>query len=131
MRSSHVAALVPFFVSERQYSCAAVSAIVLAGSLSSSVVQPLFGVLVDKWRMRWMLPVATLAAGVGVGLVGVSDSYVVALIVVALAGIGVAAYHPAAAMAARTASGGSHTGMSWFALGATSASLPHRSWSPA
>ncbi|GAA2925257.1 hypothetical protein GCM10020221_21520 [Streptomyces thioluteus] len=42
-----VAALVPFFVSERHYGYAAASGVVLAASLLSSVVQPLFGALTD------------------------------------------------------------------------------------
>ncbi|SCK41525.1 MFS transporter, FSR family, fosmidomycin resistance protein [Streptomyces sp. WMMB 714] len=112
-----VAALVPFFVLERAYSYAAASGIVLAASLLSSVVQPLFGALTDRWTMRWLLPVSTLTGGAGVALAGVSDSYAVTLAVVAVSGIGVAAYHPEAARVARLASRGSHTAMGWFSLG--------------
>ncbi|MGV9882800.1 MFS transporter [Streptomyces sp. NPDC003006] len=112
-----VAALVPFFVSERAYTYAAASGIVLAASLLSSVVQPLFGVLTDKWAMPWLLPVSTLVGGAGVALAGVSGNYVLTLLVVAVSGIGVAAYHPEAARVARRASRGSHTAMSWFSLG--------------
>ncbi|MEU5048950.1 MFS transporter [Streptomyces sp. NPDC021096] len=112
-----VAALVPFFVSERAYSYAAASGIVLAASLLSSVVQPLFGALTDKWAMPWLLPVSTLVGGAGVALAGVGGSYAFTVAVVAVSGIGVAAYHPEAARLARTASGGSHTAMGWFSLG--------------
>ncbi|MFI9582366.1 MFS transporter [Streptomyces sp. NPDC052236] len=112
-----VAALVPFFVSERSYSYAAASGIVLAASLLSSVVQPLFGALTDKWAMPWLLPVSTLVGGVGVSLAGVSDSYALTLAAVAISGIGIAAYHPEAARVARVASRGSHTAMGWFSLG--------------
>lgn len=112
-----VAALVPFFVAERAYSYAAASGIVLAASLLSSVVQPLFGALTDKWAMPWLLPVSTLVGGAGVALAGVGGSYAVTLLVVAVSGIGVAAYHPEAARVARRASRGSHTAMSWFSLG--------------
>jgi FSR family fosmidomycin resistance protein-like MFS transporter len=112
-----VAALVPFFVLEREYTYAAASGIVLAASLLSSVVQPLFGALTDRWPMPWLLPVSTLLGGVGVALSGVSDSYLVTMVVIALSGIGVAAYHPEAARAARNASKGNHSGMGWFSLG--------------
>ncbi|MFF0728520.1 MFS transporter [Streptomyces sp. NPDC004134] len=112
-----VAALVPFFVAERAYSYAAASGVVLAASLLSSVVQPLFGVLTDRRPLPWLLPVSTLAAGAGVALAGVSGSYAVTLAVVALSGVGVAAYHPEAARVARRASAGSHTAMGWFSLG--------------
>ncbi|MET9533747.1 MFS transporter [Streptomyces sp. NPDC006649] len=112
-----VAALVPFFVAERAYSYAAVSGIVLAASLLSSVAQPVFGLLTDKWAMPWLLPVSTLLGGVGIALSGVSDSYKLTLVFVALSGLGVAAYHPESARVARLASVGSHSGMAWFSLG--------------
>lgn len=112
-----VAALVPFFVAERAYSYAAAAGIVLAVSLLSSVVQPLFGALTDKYAMPWLLPVSALVGGAGVALAGVGDSYALTLVVVAVSGIGVAAYHPEAARMARNASHGSHTGMAWFSLG--------------
>ncbi|MES4833085.1 MFS transporter, partial [Streptomyces anthocyanicus] len=43
-----VAALVPYFVAERAYGYAAASGVVLAASLLSSLVQPLFGALTDR-----------------------------------------------------------------------------------
>lgn len=112
-----VAALVPFLVSERAYGYAAASGIVLAASLLSSVVQPLFGALTDRWPMPWLLPLATAAAGLGVALVGLDAGYAATLAAVALSGLGVAAYHPAAARLVRTVGGPGHGAMSWFALG--------------
>ncbi|MEU1268755.1 MFS transporter [Streptomyces sp. NPDC005799] len=112
-----VAALVPFFVAERAYAYAAASGVVLAASLLSSVVQPLFGVLTDRWPMPWLLPVSAVTGGTGVALCGVVGSYGPTLAAVAVSGIGVAAYHPEAARAARAAAGGSNTAMGWFALG--------------
>lgn len=112
-----VAALVPFFVAERAYTYAAASGVVLAASLLSSVVQPLFGVLTDRWPMPWLLPVSAVTGGAGVALCGVVGSYGPTLAAVAVSGVGVAAYHPEAARAARTAAGGSNTAMGWFALG--------------
>jgi len=112
-----VAALVPFFVSERAYTYAAASGIVLAASLLSSVVQPLFGVVTDRWPMPWLLPAGALTGGAGVALCGVGGSYALTLAAVAVSGIGVAAYHPEAARAARAAAGGSNTAMGWFSLG--------------
>jgi FSR family fosmidomycin resistance protein-like MFS transporter len=112
-----VAALVPFFVTERAYTYAAVAGIVLAASLLSSVAQPLFGALTDRWAMPWLLPVSTLLGGVGIALSGVSGSYGLTLLFVAVSGIGVAAYHPESARLARMASEGSHTSMAWFSTG--------------
>lgn len=112
-----VAALIPFFVAERDYTYAVASGIVLAASLLSSVAQPVFGVLTDRWAMPWLLPVSTLLSGVGIALSGLTGSYGLTLAFVAISGIGVAAYHPESARVARQAGRGSHTAMSWFSLG--------------
>ncbi|QXQ97403.1 MFS transporter [Streptomyces sp. WY228] len=114
-----VAALVPFFIAERAYSLAVASGIVLAASLLSSVAQPVFGVLTDRWAMPWLLPVSTLLGGAGIALSGLSGSYPLTLAFVALSGIGVAAYHPESARVARIAAGGSHRAMGWFSMGGT------------
>jgi FSR family fosmidomycin resistance protein-like MFS transporter len=112
-----VPVLVPFLVSERHYGYLGVSGFVLAASLLSSVVQPLFGVLTDRRAMPWLVPVGTLAAGTGVALIGVTGSYSLTLAAIALTGFGVAAYHPEAARLARAVTRGDHVGMSWFSLG--------------
>ncbi|MFF8679426.1 MFS transporter [Streptomyces sp. NPDC015140] len=112
-----VAALIPFFVAERDYTYAVASGIVLAASLLSSVAQPLFGVLTDRWAMPWLLPAGTLLGGVGIALSGLSGSYGLTLFFVAVSGVGVAAYHPESARVARKAAQGSHSAMSWFSLG--------------
>ncbi|WP_328500844.1 MFS transporter [Streptomyces sp. NBC_00457] len=112
-----VAALVPFFVAERAYTYAAASGIVLAASLLSSVAQPLFGALTDRHPIPWLLPVSTVLGGLGVALSGISGSYALTLLFVALSGIGVAAYHPESARVARVAGKGSHSSMGWFSLG--------------
>ncbi|MEU3449812.1 MFS transporter [Streptomyces thermolilacinus] len=112
-----VAALIPFFVAERDYTYAAASGIVLAASLLSSVAQPVFGALTDRWAMPWLLPVSTLLGGVGIALSGLSGSYGLTLVFVAVSGIGVAAYHPESARVARLAGEGSHSAMGWFSVG--------------
>jgi FSR family fosmidomycin resistance protein-like MFS transporter len=112
-----VAALVPFFVAERDYTYAAVSGIVLAASLLSSVAQPLFGALTDRWAMPWLIPVATLLGGAGIALSGLGGSYGLTLLFAAVSGFGVAAYHPEAARIARVASQGSHQAMAYFSTG--------------
>ncbi|MEU9986915.1 MFS transporter [Streptomyces sp. NPDC048045] len=112
-----VASLVPFFVAERAYGYAVASGIVLAASLLSSVAQPLFGALTDRRPMPWLLPVGTLLSGAGIALSGLSGSYGITLLFVAVSGVGVAAYHPESARVARLAGRGSHIAMSWFSLG--------------
>lgn len=112
-----VAALVPFFVAERAYTYAAASGLVLAASLLSSVAQPLFGALTDRWPLPWLLPVSSLLGGVGIALSGLSGSYALTLALMAVSGLGVAAYHPESARVARLVSRGRHTSMGWFSFG--------------
>lgn len=112
-----VAALVPVFVLQRGYSLPAAAGLVLAAALTSSVVQPLFGLLGDRRPTRWIVPVSVVIAGAGIGAVGLVGEPWLVLLLVALSGLGVAAFHPAAARLARELSGGDHVRMSWFALG--------------
>ncbi|MFE6870185.1 MFS transporter [Kitasatospora sp. NPDC057692] len=112
-----VPALVPFLVAERGLDYGSAAGVVLAATLLSSVVQPLFGALTDRWAMPWLIPAATAAAGTGVGLAGLFGPYALVCAAVALSGVGVAAYHPESARLARAASGDSHTRMGWFSLG--------------
>ncbi len=112
-----IAALVPFLVVERGYSYAAAAGIVLASSLASSIVQPLFGALSDRWQMRWLIPVSIFVGGLGVAGIAFADSLIATSLMAALSGIGVAAYHPAGASRARVISGNDQVVMSWFSLG--------------
>ncbi|ADB31668.1 major facilitator superfamily MFS_1 [Kribbella flavida DSM 17836] len=112
-----VPVLVPFLVAERGYDYVAVTGFVLAATLLSSVVQPVFGLLTDRWSMPWLLPVSMLGTGTGTALIGLVESYPLSLLVIALTGVGVAAYHPQAARTARAVTGGGNVGMSWFSLG--------------
>jgi MFS transporter, FSR family, fosmidomycin resistance protein len=112
-----VPVLVPFLVAERHYDYVTVSGFVLAATALSSIVQPLFGLLTDRWPMRWLVPLSMLATGAGAAGVGLVSSYPATCAVIALSGIGVAAYHPEGARLARAVTGGDHVGMSWFSLG--------------
>ena len=115
-----VPALLPFLVLERGYSYAEATGITLAATVLSSVLQPAFGVLSDRRPLPWLTPAGLLVAGVGIALAGVGSSYWWTWAAVALSGLGVAAYHPEAARAARAAAGPSAQGMSWFVLGGNS-----------
>lgn len=112
-----VPALLPFLVIERQYSYAAVAGLVLAANLLSSVAQPAFGWWGDRRPRRWLIPVGMLTAAVGVGLVAFSVEYWATWVLIAIAGLGISAFHPEAARAARVAAGDSNRAMSVFALG--------------
>jgi FSR family fosmidomycin resistance protein-like MFS transporter len=112
-----IPALLPFLVAERHYTYAAVSGLTLAATVLSSVAQPVFGWWTDRSPRRWMVAAGIFTAATGVALAGVFTSYVITWVVIAISGLGVAAFHPEAARAARQAAGDSNRGMSVFALG--------------
>ncbi len=112
-----VPALLPFLVAERQYSYAAVAGLTLAATVLSSIAQPAFGWWTDRRPRRWMIPAGMGTAALGVGLAGFFPSYLITWLAIALSGLGIAAFHPEAARAARQAVGNSSRGMSVFALG--------------
>jgi MFS transporter, FSR family, fosmidomycin resistance protein len=112
-----VPALLPFLVAERHYGYAQAAGITLAATFLSSLLQPGFGVLTDRRRRPWLIGAGLLTAGTGIGLCGLSGGYAATWAAVALSGIGVAAYHPEASAAARSAAGASAQGMSLFAVG--------------
>ena len=112
-----VAALLPFLVVERHYTYAAVSGLTLAATVLSSVAQPAFGWLTDRRPRRWMIPAGMTVAGLGVGAAGLFSSYLLTWLMIAASGLGIAAFHPEAARAARQAAGNSTRAMSVFALG--------------
>ncbi len=114
-----VPALIPYLALARHYDYTQAAGITLAATLLSSLLQPLFGVLTDRYALPPFIPVGMSLAGLGIGLSGLSESYALTWAAVALSGIGVAAYHPEAARAARVASEGSHTAMGWFSLAGT------------
>lgn len=113
-----VAALVPFFVSERGLSLAAAGSLVLAATLSSSIVQPLFGLFSDKKPIPALMPLGVLLGGFGVALAGVAPSFPWIFLCVVLSGLGVAAFHPESARFANYVSGSRRArGMSFFSVG--------------
>jgi FSR family fosmidomycin resistance protein-like MFS transporter len=112
-----VPALLPFFVADRHYSYAAAAGLMFALTAMSSAVQPVFGALTDRLRLFWLVPVGLTMAGVGVALSGLAPSYPLTFLAITFAGLGVAAFHPEAARAARAASADSQQAMSVFSVG--------------
>ncbi|KAF1084277.1 Fosmidomycin resistance protein [Sporotomaculum syntrophicum] len=92
--------------------------VMLAFNLSSSVIQPVFGIFSDRFRAAWLIPMGCLVSGAGLALTGFSTNYPVLLFIALVSGLGVAAYHPEGSKYARLASGPRKaTGMSIFSMG--------------
>lgn len=118
MAQGAVPALLPFMIHQRHYSYAAASALVLAMTMSSSIIQPAFGHFADRRSLPFLLPGGVLLAGVGIALSGLVHPYALTFAAVAVAGIGVGAYHPEAARYANYVSGRRRaSGMSYFSVG--------------
>jgi MFS transporter, FSR family, fosmidomycin resistance protein len=113
-----VPALLPFLAIERHYSYTGLTGITLAATFLASVVQPGFGALTDRYRnLGWLVAAGLLVAGLGIGLSGLGDNYLITWFAVAASGVGVAAYHPEATRTARGMAGDSTQAMSWFSVG--------------
>jgi FSR family fosmidomycin resistance protein-like MFS transporter len=74
-------------------------------NITSSVIQPVFGYISDRFSTGWFVPVGILWTSLVMGLLGWSFNYPVAVFLVGLAGLGTAAFHPRAMMAVYSVSG--------------------------
>jgi FSR family fosmidomycin resistance protein-like MFS transporter len=113
-----VPAMLPFFIASDHLTYAAAAGLILAQTLSSSVVQPLFGMLADRRPSPWLIPVGLSFAGIGVALAGLAPTYGLIFAAIALSGLGISAFHPEAARRVRYLSGSRQaTTMSLFTVG--------------
>ena len=111
-------ALLPFLVVKFDLSYTMAAALVLAATVSSSLIQPAFGVWSDVRGALWLLPAGVAVAGVGMALASVAPSYPLVLVAVLAAGVGVAAYHPEGSKFASYVSGERRaSGMAFFSVG--------------
>jgi FSR family fosmidomycin resistance protein-like MFS transporter len=118
MNQGALAPLLPFLKGAFGLSYAASGAILLVSSMTSSIVQPVFGYLADRATRRWLLPWAVLLSATGVALAGVVSSYWGLLALVLVSGLGVAAYHPEGYRTANQVAGDRKaTGLSIFSIG--------------
>lgn len=111
-------ALLPFFKDRFGLSYTLAAVLVLASSISSSVIQPLFGLWSDRKGAIWLLPAGVAVAGIGIGLAAAAPAYGLVVICVVVSGLGTAAYHPEGSKFAAYASGDKRaSGMSLFSVG--------------
>lgn len=111
-------ALLPFFVDKFALSYTLAAAVILASAVSSSIVQPLFGLWSDRRGAIWLLPGGVALAGIGIALAAVAPSYWLVLVFVVVSGLGVAAFHPEGSKFAAFAGGSRRaSAMSLFSIG--------------
>jgi MFS transporter, FSR family, fosmidomycin resistance protein len=111
-------ALLPFFVDKFDLSYTLAAAAILASAVSSSIVQPLFGLWSDRRGAIWLLPAGVALAGIGIALASVAPTYSLVLVCVVVSGLGVAAFHPEGSKFAAFAGGRRRaSAMSLFSIG--------------
>jgi len=113
-----IPALLPFLIARDHISIAAASALVLAATISSSVIQPAFGYVSDRLSLPWLMPLGPALGGLGIACVGFAPNYALTFAAVLLSGLGVAAFHPEGSRFANYVSGERRaSGMSLFSVG--------------
>jgi FSR family fosmidomycin resistance protein-like MFS transporter len=111
-------ALLPFLVDRFRLSYVLAAVLMLASAVSSSVIQPLFGLWSDRRGAIWLLPAGVALAGVGIALAADAPRYWMVVALVAISGVGVAAYHPEGSKFAAFVSGRRRaSGMALFSIG--------------
>lgn len=118
MNQGAVPALLPFLLGALGLSYAAATGLVLAATVSSSIIQPWFGYLADRRPLPWLMPAGLALGGVGLALSGLAPGYPLLFGAIVLSGLGVTCFHPEASRFANYVSGQRRaSGMSLFAVG--------------
>src|SRR5215831_11523028 len=92
--SGSVPALLPFFTDKFDLSYTLTATVMLVVLVSSSLIQPLFGLWSDRRGALWLLPGGVALAGIGTGLGAVAPTCPLVVVLFFAAGVGIAAYHP-------------------------------------
>jgi FSR family fosmidomycin resistance protein-like MFS transporter len=117
--SSFFAPLLPLLVVKLDLSLTAVGTLVALSSLASSMAQPLFGLLADRVGRPWFVAFGPLVAAVFISCLGLAPDYRTLIALLMTGGLGVAAFHPQAAMLAGEVSPRRALAMAFFVTGGT------------
>ncbi len=114
--------LYPFIAAAFHLSLGDVGLIALCFTGASSLSQPLFGFVADRYGSRYLAPASLVWAAVMFGLVGYSPNTLMLGFLAAMAGLGSGAYHPQGAANASAVTGDiqKNTAMSFYTVGGTS-----------
>jgi MFS transporter, FSR family, fosmidomycin resistance protein len=118
--SSMLAAFLPFLTHKLGLSLSAAG--FLAGALvfSSSLSQPLYGLLADRIRHKALVALGPAIAGIFISCLGLAPNFTVLLLLLLLGGVGMAAFHPQAAALVHDTSSDNHAfNMSIFVTAGT------------
>ncbi len=87
-------ALVPVIQETYHLNYSQIGIMVMLMSLTSSICQPIFGIICDKKSVPWFIPVGVLLSGMAMGSIVFAHNYPVLMMLIALSGFGSAIFHP-------------------------------------
>jgi FSR family fosmidomycin resistance protein-like MFS transporter len=118
LASGSLPALLPFLVDKFALSYTLAAVLILGSAVSSSLIQPLFGLWSDRRGALWLLPAGVAVAAIGIASAAVAPTYATTALLVVVSGVGIAAYHPEGSKFTAYASGRRRaSGMSLFSVG--------------
>ncbi|CAJ36102.1 MFS transporter [Methanocella arvoryzae] len=110
--------LLPVFYIMYSLNDTAISLLTAVFSVTSTLIQPVFGYIADKYGKKWIAALGVAWVSVGMCLLGEAPGYMALVIMVGLAGIGSSMYHPqASAMVPKVSGNRKGLGMSLFMAG--------------
>lgn len=105
MYSNYLPALLPFLTLSLGVTATKAAILVSVFSMTSSFIQPFIGFFLDRQGIRWLIHVGTLWMAFFLSLTGIIGNFSLLVIIVGLAGLGTAAFHPQASTMVSVLSG--------------------------
>jgi MFS transporter, FSR family, fosmidomycin resistance protein len=110
--------LLPIFKDMYDLSYAATAGLTSLFAITSTLIQPIFGFIADRYGKKWIAAMGVAWISVLMCLLGIAPGYAAIVAIVAFAGIGSAMYHPqGAAMVPKVSGDRKGLGVSIFAAG--------------
>ncbi len=94
--SNTLSGLLPVLTSLFGLSYLLAGIVVLVSNVTSSILQPFFGYVFDRTKATWLIEIGLAANCIGMSLMGILPNYATLLLIVGIAGLGGAAFHPPA-----------------------------------
>lgn len=118
--SSFLMPLLPLLAAKLTLSRAQAGLLIPTMMLTSSLMQPLYGMISDRYLKRAMSVSGPLVAGLCLSCIGLADSVAALMAIIVCGGIGIGMFHPqSAALVARAGQARQATAMSLFSSAGT------------
>jgi FSR family fosmidomycin resistance protein-like MFS transporter len=105
---SLLSSLYPLFKANYDLDFVQIGLLTLAFQVTASLLQPIVGLVTDRWPMPYSLPVGMFSTFCGLILLGNAHSFGFLVMGACMIGFGSSVFHPESSRIARLASGGRH-----------------------